>query len=151
MDARIKAVTFDEKKHKYFYNGRELHGVTGAIGKMLGKSFPDNDTVRLATMYGSDVHKEVENYFNAIEVVQDSQVFEDVLENGKHILAVEVVPRMTEIAKLGVSNVNEYVLERLKEVNENLPSYMKISKFVVRETDFERTPSMKIVRYKKCN
>ena len=64
MDARIKAVTFDEEAHRYFYNGKELHGVTGAIGKLMGKSFPDTDVVRLATMYGSDVHKEVENYYN---------------------------------------------------------------------------------------
>ena len=64
MDTRIKAVTFDEEKHKYFYNGHELHGVTGAIGKIMGKSFPETDTVRLAKMYGSDVHKDVENYFN---------------------------------------------------------------------------------------
>lgn len=64
MDTRIKAVTFDEEAHKYFYNGKELHGVTGAIGKLMGKSFPSTDVVKLATMYGSDVHKEVENYFN---------------------------------------------------------------------------------------
>lgn len=64
MDNRIKAVTFDEEAHKYFYNGKELHGVTGAIRKLMGKSFPDTDVVRLATMYGSDVHKEVENYYN---------------------------------------------------------------------------------------
>ena len=64
MDTRIKAVTFDEKEHRYFYAGKELRGITGAIGKMLGKSFPDTDTVRLATMYGTDVHKDVENYFN---------------------------------------------------------------------------------------
>lgn len=64
MDSRIKAVTFDEEDHKYFYNGKELHGITGAIGKLMGKSFPDTDVVKLATIYGSDVHKEVENYFN---------------------------------------------------------------------------------------
>lgn len=64
MDTRIKSVQFDEEKHKYFYNGKELHGITGAIGKLMKKSFPDTDTVKLATMYGSDVHKEVENYFN---------------------------------------------------------------------------------------
>lgn len=64
MDTRIKSVTFDEENHKYFYNGKELHGVTGAIGKIMGKSFPDTDTVKLATLYGSDVHKEIENYFN---------------------------------------------------------------------------------------
>lgn len=94
---------------------------------------------------------EVESYFNTIEVVQDSQVFEDVAENGKHILAVEVVPRLTELGKLGINNIEEYVIEKLKEVNANLPTHMKVNKFVVRDSDFERTPSMKIVRYKKCN
>lgn len=64
MEARIRAVTFNEEEHKYFYEGKELHGVTGAIGKLMGKSFPDTDVVKLATMYGTDVHKEVENYFN---------------------------------------------------------------------------------------
>ena len=64
MDTRIKAVTFNEEEHKYFYEGKELHGVTGAIGKLTRKSFPDTDVVKLATMYGTDVHKEVENYFN---------------------------------------------------------------------------------------
>ena len=64
MDSRIKAVIFDEENHKYSYNGKELYGVTGAIGKLMEKSFPDTDTVKLATMYGSDVHKEIENYFN---------------------------------------------------------------------------------------
>ena len=64
MDTRIKAVTFNEEEHNYFYEGKELHGVTGAIGKLMGKSFPDTDVVKIATMYGTDVHKEVENYFN---------------------------------------------------------------------------------------
>lgn len=64
IDERIKAVIFNEEEHSYWYNGKELHGVTGAIGKMLGKSFPDTDTVKLATIYGHDVHSEVEHYFN---------------------------------------------------------------------------------------
>ncbi|MBR7112615.1 MAG: acyl--CoA ligase [Clostridia bacterium] len=94
---------------------------------------------------------EVETYFNALPTVQDSQVYEDVLENGVHILAVEVVPRITELARMGVTNVAEYLENQLKEVNTTLPSHMKITKFIVRDSDFERTPSMKIVRYKKCN
>lgn len=64
MDSRIKSVQFNEEEHKYFYDGKELSGVTGAIGKLMGKSFPDTDTVKIATLYGSDVHKEIENYFN---------------------------------------------------------------------------------------
>lgn len=62
MTDNIKAVTFDEENHKYFYSGKELHGITGAIGKLMGKNFPDTDTVKLATVYGTDVHKEAELY-----------------------------------------------------------------------------------------
>lgn len=94
---------------------------------------------------------EVEAFFNALSTVQDSQVYEDILDNGTHILALEVVPRATEFARLQIENVSEYLEEQLKEVNSKLPSHMKITKFIVRDTDFERTPSMKIVRYKKCN
>ena len=64
MDNRIKSVVFNEEEHTYWYNGKELHGVTTPICKVMGKNFPDNDRVKLATMYGSDVHKEVEKYFN---------------------------------------------------------------------------------------
>ena len=68
MDSRIYQVEFIEDKHEYWYTEgnvrKRLHGVTGAIGKLMGKSFPDTDVVHLATMYGSDVHKEVENYYN---------------------------------------------------------------------------------------
>lgn len=64
IDERIKAVIFNEEEHSYWYNGKELHGVTGAIGKILGKNFPDTDTVKLATIYGHDIHSEVEHYFN---------------------------------------------------------------------------------------
>lgn len=64
IDNRIKSVIFDEERHHYYYNGKELHGVTGAICKLMGKSFPDTEIVKLATMYGTDVHKEIENYYN---------------------------------------------------------------------------------------
>jgi len=65
MNTRVKSIIFNEEEHKYLLDGRELFGVTGAIGKLMGKSFPDTDTVKLAAMYGSDIHKEVENYYNA--------------------------------------------------------------------------------------
>ena len=60
MDARIKAVTFDEENHKYWFEGRELFGVTTSISKFMGKSFPDNVTIQASVIYGHDVHKESE-------------------------------------------------------------------------------------------
>ena len=113
MDNRIKAVTFDEEAHKYFYNGKELHGVTGAIGKLMGKSFPDTDIVRLATMYGSDVHKEVENYYN---------------NNGK---------LSTEAAKWVVSELSR----KADELLINVTDVVEDIKCEVMVSDFEGTAS----------
>ena len=113
MDNRIKAVTFDEEAHKYFYNGKELHGVTGTIGKLMGKSFPDTDAVRLATMYGSDVHKEVENYYN---------------NNGK---------LSTEAAKWVVSELSRKADELLIDVKDSVEDI----KCEVLVADFEGTAS----------
>lgn len=85
VDTRVKAIEFDEENHKYWFtdsNGkhRELHGVTGAIGKLMGKSFPDTDAVKLATIYGSDVHKEVENYYNSDSKILSSDGAKWVVE-----------------------------------------------------------------------
>lgn len=65
MDSRLYRLEFVPESHKYFYwdglQRKELHGITGIIGKRLGKSFPDNVTkVQLGSLYGKDVHKESE-------------------------------------------------------------------------------------------
>ena len=115
MDARIKAVTFDEETHKYFFDGKELHGVTGAIGKLMGKSFPDTDVVKLATMYGSDVHKDVENYFNLHD-----HYFND-----------------TKLSTEGAC----WVVDTLKDFCNNVPASLEGIECEVMVSDFEGTAS----------
>lgn len=64
----IASVLFDEENHVYTYKGRKLNGITGLIGRKCGKSFPSNKdsltNLMLKQSYGSQVHKEVERYFN---------------------------------------------------------------------------------------
>ena len=67
-----------------------------------------------------------------------------------HILALEVVPRAPEVAKLGDVDPVQVITEELEKINAELPSEQKISRIIVRDSDFERTPSMKIKRYHKC-
>lgn len=90
---------------------------------------------------------ELEQKFNALPFIQDSQVFEDI-EGGKHILALEVVLRKTVTEKTGVDN--DHIISELEKVNAELPSYERVNRIEIRDRDFERSPSMKIVRYKKC-
>lgn len=116
MDARIKAVTFDEEAHRYFYNGRELHGITGVIGKMMGKSFPKGVVrVDAGTIYGSDVHKEIENYFN---------------QNGYWFNHKEL---STEGAK--------WIVDNLKDFCSNVQEFLLNIECEVMVSDFEGTAS----------
>lgn len=93
---------------------------------------------------------EIETVFNRIPFVQDSQVFEDVAESGSHFLSLEIVPRSSELKDVPSDNLESYMMEELNAVNASLPPYQRVSKIVIRDKDFERSPSMKIVRYKKC-
>lgn len=79
MDDRIKVVVFNEKEHSYWYQGKELHGITGAIGKILKKNFPDTDLVQLATIYGHDVHHDCEMWIK--------EEREPSTESGKWLVA----------------------------------------------------------------
>ena len=94
---------------------------------------------------------ELENKFNELDFVQDSQVFEDVDSSGNHYLSLEILPRPSELEKITDSDKAAFMTKQLEEVNSKLPSFQRVSKIVIRDTDFERTPSMKIKRYKKCN
>lgn len=93
---------------------------------------------------------ELEVRFLALDLIQDAQVYEDVTEDGSHILALDVVPRAPEVAKLGDVNPVEVITAELEKINNTLSTEQRVSRIIVRDSDFERTPSMKIKRYKKC-
>lgn len=93
---------------------------------------------------------ELEVRFLELNLIQDAQVYEDINDDGVHILALEVVPRMPEIAKLQTDNVGLVITEELEKINKTLPTSQRVSRIIIRDSDFERTPGMKIKRYKKC-
>ncbi len=93
---------------------------------------------------------EVEAHFDALDFVMASQVFEDITESGEHILALEIVPRASELPSLAPEELQKYMLDELSKVNMTLLPYQRVQRMTVRDSDFERTPSMKIKRYNKC-
>ncbi len=94
--------------------------------------------------------QEVEAVFNECSLIQDSQLYEDVKESGEHFLALEVVPRMNELQKVEVEDKMAYLMKELEKINQSLPPFERVTKIIIRDKDFERTPAMKIVRYHKC-
>ena len=92
---------------------------------------------------------EVETRFLTCTLIQDCQVFED-MEGSRHFLALEVVPRAAEMGKLPKEEAGAALMAELERINAALPEYQRVSRITVRDSDFERTSSMKIVRYHKC-
>ena len=92
---------------------------------------------------------EVEAHFSALPFVQDSQVFESENELGAQILALEVVLRATELTDMEPEARKDYAVSELEKVNRTLPAFEQVSRITIRDTDFARSPAMKIVRYKK--
>ncbi len=88
---------------------------------------------------------ELEVKFYALDVVQDCLVY-DTNENGKEQLVLEVLPRMSSVKAFGIEDLHSYLKAEVAKINETLPSFERINKIVIRDTDFVRTPAMKIAR-----
>ena len=88
---------------------------------------------------------ELEVKFGAIDVVQDCLVY-DTTEGGREFLVLEVLPRMTMVKALGIEDLYGYLKAEVDKINETLPPFEKINKLIIRDTDFIRTPAMKIAR-----
>lgn len=88
---------------------------------------------------------ELEVLFYGLDVVQDCLVY-DTRENGVEKLVLEVLPRMSSVQALGIEDLGAYLNARVAEINATLPSFERINKVIIRETDFVRTPAMKIAR-----
>lgn len=90
---------------------------------------------------------EVESRFNRLPYVQDTMLFEEVSASGSSRLVLEAYPRAAEMA--GIEDPKAFLTEKLQEINRTLPTWCQAAQIRIRDTDFERSPSMKIVRYKK--
>ncbi len=88
---------------------------------------------------------ELETKFGEDDCIQDCLVYLEKNGSGEQ-LVLEVLPRLSVIKKKGAADASEYCQSRMKDINNTLPGYMRVNKIIVRTTDFERTPSMKIKR-----
>ena len=89
--------------------------------------------------------QEIENTFDMIDDIQDCLVTHRT-ENGMDILTLEVLPRMSNLKAKGVTDIEAYLKDEINEVNAQLPSHCRINNIVIRDKDFARSPSMKVLR-----
>lgn len=85
---------------------------------------------------------ELEVKFCGIDVISDCLVYD---EDGNR-LVLEILPRMTRVKELGIEDLYSYVKAEVDKINSTLPAFEQIAKIIIRDTDFVRTPAMKIAR-----
>lgn len=108
-----------------FIKGRVKNMILGASGQNI---YPE----------------EIESVINNRQLVLESVVVED---KGKIVAMVVPDPDVMKARKLTKEELPEIFEHYRKEVNKILPGYMQVSKFVIREEEFEKTPKKSIKRY----
>ena len=83
---------------------------------------------------------ELENVFCAPDYVNDTMVYAERSEAGRQSLVLEVVLRP------GFAVSKEEAKAEMNRINATLPTHMRVSKVIVRDEDFPRSPSMKKIR-----
>lgn len=93
----------------------------------------------------------IEAKIDELPFIQDCLVTEGVSEHGAQILQVEVLLRPAVANKLGLQGEElfKYVEAEIEKINQTLLDFERVSKVIIRDKDFERTPAMKIIRPKK--
>ena len=90
---------------------------------------------------------ELEVKFYEIDGVQDCLVY-DITEGGAQLLVLEILPRVAVLKANGIEDAEAYLKAEVEKINATLPAFQKINKIVIRDSDFVRTPAMKIARNK---
>ncbi len=95
---------------------------------------------------GENVSPEaVEEVFYHDPLVKDCLVSETEID-GTPCIGIEVLPYGPEVEGLSPEEIYDKVRSMVNRVNQTLPSFMQVASVKVRDTDFERTPSLKIAR-----
>ena len=84
--------------------------------------------------------QELEAIFCAPDYMNDAMVYAESTTGGRQHLVLEVVVRP------GFEVSEEKVKEDMSAINATLPSFARVSKIIVRDEDFPRSPSMKKIR-----
>ncbi len=90
----------------------------------------------------------IESKINSLDIIQDSLVTATTNEFGGEVLCCEVILRQSVVNNLNIENIEEYLKQEINKINQTLYDYERIKMIKIRTTDFNRSPSMKIIRPK---
>ncbi len=92
--------------------------------------------------------EELEEYLSGCDIIDESVVIGREHENGEIVITAVVYPNQELIKGMTKEQVEAAVKEAVNEINKQHPIYKQIRDVEVRDTEFEKTTSKKIKRYK---
>ena len=85
--------------------------------------------------------EEIENVLGADDLVK-----EIIVSGVDNVLIAEIFPDADYAAAKGIEDIPAKLQKLIDAFNADLPQYKKITKLIVRDEEFEKTPSKKIKR-----
>ncbi len=100
---------------------------------------------------GKNVYpEEIEAEIQRIEGVSEVVVYagESASQPEAELIVAEIYPDAELLAERGVTDLKTYFEQNMREVNARMVSYKKVHRIKLRDTEFEKNTSKKIVRFK---
>ncbi|MCL2775347.1 MAG: AMP-binding protein [Oscillospiraceae bacterium] len=93
--------------------------------------------------------EEIEEYLYKIEDIKECAVISRKKENGESNITALIFPDFEEkFAGKEFKEVEVKIKEEVDKINKQLPTFKQITEVEVRDTEFEKTTTKKIIRYK---
>lgn len=99
---------------------------------------------------GKNVYpEEIEADIQKVEGVNEVVVYagESRVQKGKITIVAEIFPDADILAEKGITDPQSYFEEEVKKLNEKMPPYKAVKTVKLRDTEFQKNTSRKIVRY----
>ncbi len=100
---------------------------------------------------GKNVYpEEIETEISRIYGVNEAVVYEGLNPDGssKDLIVAEIYPDFDALKNHGIEDAQKYFKENIQKINQNSAPYKKVAVVKIRNEEFEKNTSRKIVRFK---
>ena len=140
----------DESNEKSFTNGWFRTGDYGSIDADKNLAICGRKKNLIVLSNGKNVHpEELEGYiYEMMPYVKESLVYIDKNKKGSEVISTYVYLDQDFSSGKSLEELESILKEDLKKVNKKLPSFKKIQHIYIKEEEFEKNSSKKIIRQK---
>ena len=140
----------DESNEKSFTNGWFRTGDYGSIDADKNLVICGRKKNLIVLSNGKNVHpEELEGYiYEMMPYVKESLVYIEKNKKGSEVISTYVYLDQDFSSGKSLEELESILKEDLKKVNKKLPSFKKIQHIYIKEEEFEKNSSKKIIRQK---